>query len=424
MIWKVFCGILSLLLITLIIRFYFTSNKEAKKGYLQIAFDSPQNSFQLIRYMGYAPSGGADIGECLYVTEKIQEGDMQSWHDEWSNAANRLVSFSENALANNHKQSAKEALFRSSTYFLASESCLPRGEERLKVFEKARDCFVKASLLDQKPFRQIQIPYENTTLPGFLYLADTSTPAKTIIINSGYDASAEELYFNSGFFAQKRGYNVLIFEGPGQGLPLRKQNLSFRPDWEKVIRAVVDFTVSLKEVNANQIALYGQSFGGYLTPKAAAYEKRISALIVNSPIISFVTLMENQGLPAKLAKEHPSTFNKIMSFEMKKSPKIDSLVKDGMWKIGGTTPSEWVENVEKYTLQNEPELITCPTLVIDSEEDGVTDRNQAEIFFNRLRCPKKMVLFTKETGAGLHCQVGACLYTNEVIFDWLDEVFK
>lgn len=61
--------------------------------------------------------------------------------------------------------------------------------------------------------------------------------------------------------------------------------------------------------------------------------------------------------------------------------------------------------------------------MVDSEQDSLVDRDQAKMFYDRLRCPKKMVLFTKETGAATHCQMGACLYANEVVFDWLDEIF-
>ena len=109
---------------------------------------------------------------------------------------------------------------------------------------------------------------------------------------------------------------------------------------------------------------------------------------------------------------------------MKNSPKLNHLIGEGMWKLGGATPSEWVNNAEKYQLKNEAELIVCPTLVVDSEEDHLVDRDQAKIFYDRLKCPKKMVLFTKETGAALHCQLGAPYYANEVIFDWLDQVFE
>ena len=65
---------------------------ESQRGYLQLKFKDLSWSLHLLRRMGYAPSGGADIGECLEIAEHIQEGDFQSWQTEWAKAANKLLS--------------------------------------------------------------------------------------------------------------------------------------------------------------------------------------------------------------------------------------------------------------------------------------------------------------------------------------------
>lgn len=64
---------------------------------------------------------------------------------------------------------------------------------------------------------------------------DSGTARPTVIYNSGYDSTLEEAYFAVGAAALSRGYNVLAFDGPGQGAALRVQGLVFRPDWEKVV---------------------------------------------------------------------------------------------------------------------------------------------------------------------------------------------
>lgn len=75
--------------------------------------------------------------------------------------------------------------------------------------------------------------------------------------------------------AAKRGYVCLIFEGPGQGEMIVKQELPFRPDWEKVVTPVVDFAVKLPGVDANRLAIIGFSMGGMLVPRALTFEKSI-----------------------------------------------------------------------------------------------------------------------------------------------------
>ena len=94
-------------------------------------------------------------------------------------------------------------------------------------------------------------------------------------MHSGFDGTAEELYYNRAVFAIKRGYHCLLFEGPGQGGVIRELNIPFRPNWETVVTPVVDFALKRKEVDPDAIALMGISFGGYLAPRAVAFEHRI-----------------------------------------------------------------------------------------------------------------------------------------------------
>lgn len=64
--------------------------------------------------------------------------------------------------------------------------------------------------------------------------------------------------------ALRRGYDVLIFDGPGQQSELFERNVPFRPDWEHVISPVYDFIVGLDGVDAERVALYGDQSGQLL----------------------------------------------------------------------------------------------------------------------------------------------------------------
>jgi alpha-beta hydrolase superfamily lysophospholipase len=84
----------------------------------------------------------------------------------------------------------------------------------------------------------------------------------------------------------ERGYNCLTFEGPGQGGVIRKQNIPFRYDWEKVVTPVLDYAFSREKiVDPNRIALMGISMGGYLAARAAAFEDRIAFYTTESMMV-------------------------------------------------------------------------------------------------------------------------------------------
>ena len=80
----------------------------------------------------------------------------------------------------------------------------------------------------------MQIPYEGSFLPAYFFRAGADqAPRATVILTNGYDGTAEELYFTNGAAALERGYNVLAFDGPGQGAMIIDHGIPFRPDWEK-----------------------------------------------------------------------------------------------------------------------------------------------------------------------------------------------
>ena len=152
-------------------------------------------------------------------------------------------------------------------------------------------CFSKVAELFSPAFEPIEIPYEGTTLPGYFYRIEddddddsnnnsNNAPRPTLIAHSGFDSTLEELYTSAAAPATERGYNFLTFESPGQDRVIRKQKIPFRYDCEKVVTSVVDYALSLKQIDSKQIALMGISMGGYLAARAAAFEHRISACIL------------------------------------------------------------------------------------------------------------------------------------------------
>ena len=89
------------------------------------------------------------------------------------------------------------------------------------------------------------------------------------------------MYFGSGVAASRRGYHVLMFDGPGQGEMMYVQLVTMRGDWEAVVTKVVDFALALPNVDPRKIALSGWSTGGYLAPRGASGEPRLAALIAD-----------------------------------------------------------------------------------------------------------------------------------------------
>jgi predicted alpha/beta-fold hydrolase len=398
---------------------------------MKIFFNDPLFDAQLVRTMNHVYHNGADVGECMTTAYRIKDKDTDSWYKEWTATADRLYKEAEQSEASGHLTSAGEAYLKASNYYRTSYIFLIGSPQDIRVrtaYQKQKDCFRKALKGMNIPSEIISIPYENTNLPGyFLRAYHSDTPRPTLIITGGYDCTSEELYFFSAAAALRRGYNCLIFDGPGQGGALIEQRMHFRSDWENVITPVVNYLCSRNDIQKEQVALMGISFGGYLAPRAVTKEHRISALIADPAQLDMYEAVKVR-MPGFLLNymESKSSFknriaNKIIRSVLKDPVKGWSL-RRGMAVHGVSSVQEYVQLMKEYTIKGKTDSIRCATLVCDAENDEIAAF--AKTVYDLLKCPKKYIRFKNEEGAGEHCEDGNRSLFNQRVFDWLDEQYK
>jgi pimeloyl-ACP methyl ester carboxylesterase len=395
---------------------------------MKFLFDNQSFSFETLRAAGFATYGGADLGEVLVTARAIDEGDEAGWLRAWSATAERVHALGEAARAAGHRVSAREALLRASNYYRTAEFFRreqPAEDPEVRRLSAAsRATFLAAAELFDSPVEQVRIPYEGTTLPGYLFLVDDSgAPRPTVVYNNGFDSTAEEAYFVVAAAALRRGYNVLAFDGPGQGAALRDQGLVFRPDWEAVITPVIDFMCTRPEVDPAAISLFGYSLGGYLVARAAAFDDRVAAIVLDDGVYDFHGAFDG-SLPPFLARwidDHDAAAEPVVALLASVDTQVRWALCNGMWTFGVASGTEFVRATRKYTLADVADRITCPTLVLDAENDQFF-RGQPRLVQKALSAaPTTLVTLTEAEGAGEHCHMGAAARLHQVMFDWLDE---
>ncbi len=393
-----------------------------------LLFKDLQYSFQMLRALAATPGGAADVGECLATGKKIQEGDDESWHREWLAAGERREKAGDDLLAGGRRESARQEFLRASNYYRAAEFFLRSDLEDPRIvatWRKGRDSFLKFAGLAEHPILPVKIPFEGKTLPGYLCLVDKSGRKRPLlIIQTGFDGTKEELYYGNAVFALKRGYNCLLFEGPGQGQVIREQKIPFRHNWETVVTPVVDFALKRREVDRNRIGYMGISFGGYFAPRAVAYEHRIRACIANGGVYDFHAVAARGGVDRYLDDpEGAREVDKQIREDMKTNPSLRWSIGNALFTFRAESPSKWIRMTRPYTMKDAAAQIRCRMLVVDSEEDKDMP-GQAKRLYDALQCPKDFMMFTKEDGAEEHCQIGAAYFSNGRILDWLDDAMK
>jgi len=415
-----------------------------------------QAGFETLRAIGYAPYGGADIGEVVSTAGRIPEGDEGAWYEQWRALAERVGTAADASAATGRTVSAREAYLRSSNYYRLAEFYLrddPDHDPRvLDTSRRSSAAFARAAELLPQPLTRVQIPYQGTALPGWWVPADPGTPdprshaaegvtgAETspedpdgrrpvLLFHGGFDSTGEELYFASGAAAARRGYHALLIEGPGQGSVLREQHLPFRPDWDVVVTAAVDWLLDhhVDGVDPDAIALMGMSMGGLLAPRAAAVEHRLAALVAYDGVYSMpeaVDALLSAPLKALVAQGAPAADAQVdaaLATAMATDTQLRWTFLNGMWVLGVPTPVELIRAFAPYTMADSADQITCPTLVLDAEND-LFFAGQAPKLRDALTAPTTYHLFHEADGAGEHCQDGAMTTLHQVTFDWLDAV--
>lgn len=383
--------------------------------------------------LAYIPYGGADIGEIVAVAAAVGDGDDSAFYDAWTAAAERFSAEAEAALAANRRDNAREWLLRASCFHAAAYHPLygkPVDERLLSGYRKQIAAFDRAMSLSSTPVTQQRIPFEATTLPAYLIPAEQFPDEKRplLILTNGYDATVTDLYFASAVAASRRGYHCLLFDGPGQGEMLYEQGMHLRPDWENVVRAVVDFALRQPIVDPQRIALSGWSLGGYLAPRAASGEHRLAACVADPGQWSIAEGFRAAAMRLGASAEEVADMGQIDDALLGRMEELIaqdrqltwSVVQRGFWVNGADNLRDYLRSAETFTMAGRAELIRCPILLTLAERDPLT--RSTETLFNRLTCQKALIRFTAKEGAGEHCEMMNRSLLNRRVLDWLDGV--
>jgi len=389
-------------------------------------FRDDEFDYQLIRALGMADYGGSAAGECLAVVAQIADGSPTSWTVAFEQLAQQVEGKGRACLAAGHPVSGRDHLLRASTYYRTAEY-YGGGAGAEGAGARSQACFSEAAALLDPPVEALAVPFDGGTLPGYLVRprpgADRAPGDRpTVVAVGGFDSSAEELYFQLGVAGAERGWNVVVFDGPGQlGCMRTEPTMSFRPDYEVPIAAVLDVVTGLDGVDPERIALCGQSFGSYFAARAAACDLRVGALVANPPVVDMGRYME-----AWVGTDVYRMIRDIRPEDVAGVPE-DLMPRQMQWGIeaictrfGVPSFHAWREAMESYRLGDLLSAVTCPVLALVGEREGTEPRAQFDALVGGVTGPVTSRVFRPADGASAHCQSDNLRLSAQVTYDWLD----
>lgn len=393
----------------------------------ETGFYSEDFDFEVRIQLGQAPYGGSDVGEVLRTIAEVKDGDHEGWYQAWSALGERLASQAAASADAGHQTSAAAAYLRAANAYApavnaaASLGDADKLQHTFRAHRAAWDAFV-----DRAPYpaERLAIPYENTTMPGYFFRASTDgAKAPTLILVNGSDGSISSMWATGGLGGLHRGYNVLMFDGPGQQSMLFDKGIPFRYDWEAVMTPVVDVLVGRDDVDAERIAAYGISQAGYWLPRALTFEHRIAAAVADPGVVD-VSQSWRAGIPKSemelVEKGEKEKFDRGMEMALRYSKSVSRLWNFRAKPFGKDSPYDTMVEMLRYRLESEDAAnITTPLLITSPEKEqfwpGQSEQLAAMVPDATLQP------FTADEGADYHCQPLARLLTDERMFDWLDK---
>ncbi len=388
-------------------------------------FKHPTFEMIFLTSLGRAYHSAGNVGKVLYLTTQVEDGNFESAYLAFKQAGDEAKEIAEDSAMHGHRESARQAylwaqnFYDSATYFVDGSNDPSRF---LPTWEFLYDCWMKSLPLFDPPIEPVNIPYENTELHGFFIKGkDSSGKCPLLISVNGSDGSLLDMWLWGGASAIARGYNVLTFDGPGQGYALWKQKLFFRPDWEKVITPVVDYAVTRPEVDPKKIAIQGISQGGYWVPRAVAFEKRISAAIADPGVVDVSTAWTT-SLPKPmfqlLTAGRKTEFDTYMAKTLDQPTRLNLNFR--MRPYGFNSYYDTYKAAMQYNLKEVAAQIQCPMLITEPANESYWP-GQSRQLYDLLLSPKMLAHFSENDGADLHCEPNGPGLRDLRIFNWLDE---
>jgi len=309
-------------------------------------------------------------------------------------------------------------LLNAAFYYRAAEFYTMNGDKPGKdyYYDKFINLFYDA--IEGEEFERLSVPYGPGYLPVIRMVANGEQKG-TLLIHGGFDSFIEEWFYMMKFIAMN-GFEVIGFEGPGQGNVIIKQGIPLDYRWEKPVKAVLDY-LKIKESS-----LFGLSMGGWFCLRAAAFEPRIKNIIADGHATDY------SRIPPPFARGLMLFFiNRMREYSRKSIDKQAAKRDMHSWQINNLahiTQKPPLEAFEYSLNLNEENLhcekITQNVLYITGKNDHFIPFKMHDRQLMLLTNAKSITerVFTRKDNAQNHCQVGNIQLLLDVVCTWLKSI--
>ncbi len=327
--------------------------------------------------------------------------------DDWSRELFAL----EGAAAREGRDEDALRYVRAAEFFLS-----PNDPRKAAAYERFQSRFERAAA---GRFERHAVPYEARALPALRVRGPDSRGA--IVVHGGFDSFVEE-FFPMLEVMRDRGFDVIAFDGPGQGGALHRHGLRMTPLWEHPTAAVLD------HFGVRDVTLVGISLGGCLAIRAAAFEPRIQRVVAYDVMEDFFECISSRrGRLASMAVDRAlraggdGMVDRILGVMMKHDMLARWGMEQGMMVTGASSPSAFLRETMKYRTAPYSDRVTQDVLLLAGADDHFVPLAQLARQVATLVRARSVTerVFRGEEHASSHCQIGNLPLVLETIVTWI-----
>ena len=329
-------------------------------------------------------------------------GQIKRWDDltrEFARLARRYELQAAAAEKQGHHVTASDGFFAASVMYGAAQWPIFENTDLNHALERKKiECYQAYIPHADHRIEAVEVPFGDVTVPGWFHLppgyAD-GDKLPCLVMVSGMDAFKELQIGGQADRFLRRGFAVLMLDGPGQGSCLPR-GIWYDPDRQGELGTTAfDAVAARPEVDPARIMMWGLSFGSFWATQMAAAEPRFAACAVmyncfqphNWPLYEMAAPSFKQRFMYMAGIEDEAAFGTVM------------------------------ERMDVRPLSGK---LSMPYFVMCGEDDSLSDVACTIEHLNAVPGPKTLVMYAGEEhgmGGSRSSQLGTPFFP--LIADWL-----
>ena len=265
-----------------------------------------------------------------------------------------------------------------------------------------------------------RVPFAGGYLPFHRFVPPA--PRATVVMFGGFDSYVED-FLPILTTMRDRGFDVVAFEGPGQGGALEDSGIPMTPDWHRPVGAILD------HLSLSGVTLVGISLGGCLAIRAAAHEPRVRCVVAFDAMTDLLECMLGplprapRRLVRALLAARADRLIDALPGRAAREPVREWGIAQGMHIFGVGSRSAMLRAAATYRTEEASPLVRQDVLLLAGAEDHYVPTHQIYDQAAWLSSARSVTtrMFTRAEHAEGHCQVGNLPLAIRTITAWIDQ---